>query len=286
MTGTLMATVEWLDERIERGRHERFCVPDVSISPAVAQGILDHLNPRNRKPRRNYVNRFAKMMLTPNRWLEPESELKFGRDGKVNDGQTRLYAVVRAGRPVRFTVWFGCDPRAHGGNMPTGDWSAGEALRRADVADPARLGAIAKVLINIGAGRPWSLELVENDELLAKANELTEAGIAWDISAARCINRLVKHGTSIRALAAAIHLIRTTSWHAHRIDEFVEALAYGTNLSGKRNPILVLRNGFINHQWRELKQAGALVLAWNHFVEDRNATTAQLTAGSEFPEVV
>jgi len=281
------ATIEWLQKQIERGKTDRIHFPDVSFSPKVMRFVLDHLNARNRKPRPGFIDRYALMMATPGRWLEPESEIKFGWDGKLNNGQTRLYAGIKAGRPVRFAVTFGCDPQAHGGNMPTANWSAKETLERAGIANPKVVSGVAKVLVNIEKGVPWSLKIVENDVLEAKGHELETAGIEADISAARSINgQLKKSRVSIRALAAAIHLIRTTSAHAGQLDDFIDKLTYGTNLTKKTDPILVLREGLRDQQWTDLKQAGAVVLAWNAVVQGKAGSVVKLTPGSEFPEVL
>lgn len=72
-----------------------------TITPNVAQNILDHKNYGNRKIRPSVVERYARIMLAGDWHLSPEA-IVISKTGRLLNGQHRLSAVVKSGVTVQF----------------------------------------------------------------------------------------------------------------------------------------------------------------------------------------
>lgn len=80
------------------------------ITPQIAQEMLTY-NTMNRKVSQHYINHYAAAMKRGEWKLNGEAIL-LAEDGTLIDGQHRLYAVIKAGIPVLFTVGRGVDKTA------------------------------------------------------------------------------------------------------------------------------------------------------------------------------
>jgi hypothetical protein len=82
------------------------------VTPSIAKQWLATNIESNRRVRQERVDFYAAEMLQ-GRWVENSGEtIKFDRSGKLNDGQHRLHAVVKANKTVWFSVARNVDPQA------------------------------------------------------------------------------------------------------------------------------------------------------------------------------
>src|SRR5690606_37518707 len=100
----------WLKDRIEKSKklpHGELICEAVEVTPAMAEILLTEHNRGNRplKPRRF---KYAEDMRAGN-WLFHSQGLSMSRDGRLNNGQNRLEAVIMAGCNVRMMMAFGED---------------------------------------------------------------------------------------------------------------------------------------------------------------------------------
>lgn len=85
-------------------------VENVTITPQVAQMMLEH-NTHNRNLTESRAQAYARDMASGN-WRYTGEGIKFGPDGILLDGQTRLRAIVLSGVTITMPVWRGIDPDA------------------------------------------------------------------------------------------------------------------------------------------------------------------------------
>ena len=81
----------------------------ITISPALAQWIIDNLNTRNRKKRPRRIQTYARGMTAG--WVLNGATLVFSRKSLL-DGQNRLYACIVSQKSFKSHVVFGIDPDA------------------------------------------------------------------------------------------------------------------------------------------------------------------------------
>lgn len=81
----------------------------LAITPKMATEYL-RCNTENRSVRPEVVDAYARDMAD-GEWLMTGEAIKFGLDGRLLDGQHRLFAVVKSGATVEFLVITGLDPK-------------------------------------------------------------------------------------------------------------------------------------------------------------------------------
>lgn len=86
------------------------------VSPAWAEKMLNEKNNKNRNLRDALVDHYADQMNKGN-WLANGEAIKIAKDGTLLDGQHRLAAVVKHGKPVEMLIINDIDPSV----MPTID---------------------------------------------------------------------------------------------------------------------------------------------------------------------
>jgi hypothetical protein len=81
------------------------------ITPGQAEAMLK-LNINNNRPVSNVVvNQYAIDMMT-GKWVATGDSIKFDKQGRLNDGQHRLHAIIRAGIPVEMWVCYDLEETA------------------------------------------------------------------------------------------------------------------------------------------------------------------------------
>src|SRR5688572_23502672 len=79
----------------------------VGITPDIATALLEQ-NPENRHVSQRQVELFAEDMRH-NRWKLNGEAIIIARDGQLNDGQHRLWAVIAAEKTVDMLVVYGVE---------------------------------------------------------------------------------------------------------------------------------------------------------------------------------
>ena len=99
------AELSWLAERIERARRQGSFSEPADITPDIARRLLEE-NDSNRPVKQRLVDRIEHDIRS-DQWALNGEAIIISDDGRLNDGQHRLLAIVAAGRTVRSFVTFG-----------------------------------------------------------------------------------------------------------------------------------------------------------------------------------
>jgi hypothetical protein len=257
-----------------------------TITPAMAEYILQHHNRDNRGLRRKHVDRFVKIIRDGD-WKVTSQGISFARTGRLNDGQHRLSAIVRAGCPVTIKVTFGeaedafmvLDTHAVRGGSDT--------LHVAGFKNTTSLAAAARLLAIIETGNPLLNLTIGNAailDLLEKHPELPESTVPG-----KRVSQKLK--CSVAGATVAFYLISQHSPRSSKLTEFADRL-YDNALQGSRSPITALRDGLMQKTIdahfrsagnRGVAQAAAIIKAWNAWVSNRKNSSVRWEASETFP---
>lgn len=280
----------WLETRIRQASKlsaNEFNSETVTITPAMAEHILQNHNIDNRPVRSSRVYEFVKM-INEGRWKLTSQGISFSRNGYLNNGQHRLQAIVRAGRPVALYVTFGED-RDVFDVLDTGSARGGsDTLHIRGYKNVTNLAAAARLLNNLLSGKHLSNSKICNDEvlnLLERHPELNDASGAG-----------LRVGTRFKASSAAMtlafYLIDTQSENRDLLPDFITRLADGG--VAPKTPLAALRDGLMQKtidagyrtaNERAYAQAAAVIKAWNLTRRGLKRGTVIWTVGEPFPTV-
>jgi hypothetical protein len=98
--------LSWFAQRVGRGNSGAFSEV-ATITPSIARHILDY-NPDNRRVYEAKVQEIAGD-IKGGRWKVNGETIIVAKDGSLNDGQHRLWAVIEAGQPISTMIVFGVD---------------------------------------------------------------------------------------------------------------------------------------------------------------------------------
>lgn len=236
----------------------------VEVPPGLA-GQLLQFNHGNRKPSRAKIARFADVIRAGGWTLNGES-VKFGADGRLLDGQSRLRAIVEAGQAAPLELCGGLPPAAQR-TMDCGEMRKGthtlEMLgeQHAAILSPA-LRLVFKwergELSRSGStsGRGSVLENLAIPGLLERHGGLRQS-VAWAVAQGARLRRWIPLSE-----AAALHYLCARGGRLKR-DGFFDGLVTGNALS---QPVALFRERvkvagtqrLSGHVLRRL-----LVKAWN-----------------------
>jgi hypothetical protein len=288
---------QFWSEKISAHRNVKGLASEIiEITPERAEWLLLNSNAGNRPLRDYTINEYARAM-TDGRWRLHSQGISIARDGRLNNGQHRMSAVVKAGVPVRFYVTFGED-RAAFDVLDTGSKrTASDMLANAGVDSGYRntISAMAPLINTIGNGSRWTRNHpMQTDEILAFTLEHESACVV----AASAAHRLhTKFRGPSSAYATAYFLIARSTKHGTHLDGFWDLLATGENLASK-SPVYVLREALISKRFYKLPKVGGrdqclylaagIVKSWNRYVSKQVGKSSSLVwpAGEPFPAVI
>lgn len=96
----------WIADRVEKAKGG-IISEVVWLTPAMAELLLE-VNENNRHLRERKVDDYTTDIKNGDWSLNGES-IKIAKDGRLNDGQHRCHAVIKAGRPIQTVVVFGVE---------------------------------------------------------------------------------------------------------------------------------------------------------------------------------
>jgi len=253
---------------------------EVAVSPAVAAQWLT-LNTGNRKPSRAKVRRFAEV-IREGKWLLNGETIKFSASGRLVDGQSRLQAIVEAGKPATLEVRGGLPDEAQQ-TMDCGETRKGtHTLEMMGEANPKVLSPALRLIFkwengSLGTGgsadvrgRMSVLENLAIKPMLARHPAL-RASTGWAVARSAQIRKLMPMSE-----AAFFHYLLGTATRLKR-DAFVEQLFTGNALS---QPVALLRQRILTAQDGRLSAGARLKLtvkAWNAFHAGKQLKELTLT---------
>jgi hypothetical protein len=278
-----------LSERIKRAVRlpaDEMITETVTLTPAMAEWILQKHNQDNRGLRRPGIERFAKI-IREGAWKVTSQGISFARDGRLNNGQHRLHGIIRAGRPVSIRITFGEDRDAFSVLDTNAVRGGSDTLFVAGYKNTGVLASTARLLAIVESGNPLLNLTVDNDavlEMLKKHPRLQEAALPG-----KRVGK--KFRCSTAGVTLAFYLIDAHSPRAQRLGEFVDRLVDAAG-QGSRSPILAVRDGLMTKTIdahfrsagnRGVAQAAAVIKAWNAWVSNRKGNSLRWEAGEPFP---
>ncbi len=244
-----------------------------TITPDLAGKMLA-ANTNNRSLRRPLVEKYARDMAA-GRWYFTGEAVKFGQDGALLDGQHRLAAVVKSGKPIQMLVVRQLK-RDSQDVMDTGaKRTPGDALRLRGETGGGTLASVAKMIYTDGARlptRPTTAELiavVEGDETLRWIVDSISSGELY----------------ALRRLTSPA-VIGYAYWRLHQVDtfaanEFLTKLATLVNLP-PGSPILALHRRLSAHERKSdsrnyrREALSYIFMAWNAWRKGENRSIVKL----------
>jgi hypothetical protein len=175
--------------------------PDVArvytISPALAEHIINNLNGSNRKPSKPKITEYVHAMQTK-RWPVTGATLVFSKTGYLLDGQHRLLACIQANMPLTTFVVF---------NIPDGAFAMIDIGRKRTNTDAFFVAKIANSNVAAAATRwimiheqdPTFRHLTfTNDEMYSYYKQNLDNALFHE-----CVTHAVEIEASTRALSPA-----------------------------------------------------------------------------------
>lgn len=274
----------WLAERIKRGKREMF-TEIAAITPGIAAALLG-VNDHNRRlsPRRS--DNYAEIIRT-GRWKVTHQGLAVDRDGRLLDGQHRCAGIIKAGVSVKMMISFGWDAENFA-LIDTGANRSSDDLVHIDGLDYATVrAAVARAVIVSEAKN----KVITPDRalVLQKCREMDDDDMAYACRLGSLIGGNHKI-MQTSAAAWAIWKICKQTKYRDRLDAFLDGVKLGADLPA-HSPILRLRENAkkLPHsggQSRATRQAAAMILAWNAWVEKRRSYSFNWGATLTLPDAV
>lgn len=257
-----------------------------TITPAIAQGLLDHHNTHNRPLNRVRVTSLAADM-TAGRWAVNGETIKVATDGTLLDGQHRLAAIVLSGVAVRILVVRNVAPDAQDTMDTGGKRSFGNQLSLHGEANASQLAATVRTVWvwlhyadRFAAGTatrpPTSTELLE----VLRANpELRD-----DMPLVRRLGTAANMPGQVAGLC--VWLLRNVN--ADDATAFFTALETGVGLQAD-SPIYLLREHLLRRpvagDRMAIRALAALTIkAWNKWRRGEPCTALRWVQGGAHPE--
>lgn len=233
--------------------------PVVEITPKMAESLLQR-NHNNRKLRQYKVDQYADAMDRGD-WKIREP-LEFDPQGNMLNGQHRLSAVVKVGKPIRMAIATDVH-RDEIVVMDTGlSRQASDVLAMDGVKDATQVASTAKI-IHLWRTLPGMTMLRANSKKLNNQTieELVrnEPGI---IDAVATAKQASKYFNLIPPSAMAAMFYELSNKHGdEKVKEFFQGLTFGIGLE-EGDAILALRSVLLKSQTAYTKPPTELRIAW------------------------
>lgn len=252
----------------------------VTISPKLAQWILDNRNSHNRKMRPNKIKRWAAAMREK-RWAHTGDTIKFARSGELLDGQNRLRACSFCNTNFLTDVKFGVDRTAFDVIDIGAPRTNPDVFQIEEIYQP-RITANATRWVKIHLENLDRGTIFENAELLEYYKSSIEAD-KLKLAVQRAIP--IRSKISVSQLAAILYLgdfkhARATARFAQDLAEFKRG---GRTLITKIATIRKQNVGRIH----EVHVNALITLAWRSYRDNTRLTERMLRwdDGKPYPEL-
>lgn len=261
----------------------------IEFSPALADYILTNFSRDNRPRKLAKIKRYAQDLIE-GRWGLTGDTIKFGSNGVLRDGQNRLAACIRAGKPLRSHVVFGVDPDLFmrmdiGKNRTPADvFSIAGIPYATHVAGTVRW---LKILMSDNPGDRGAQ--FSNEELLeAYRKEYDPDKLEHSIQCALAVRRSTRHPV---APLAALHYIFAEK-NRQKADSFFDEWAMD-RAKRARAPTRYLQRRLVevarqsNQRLHENVRNAFIIRAWNAYIAGRSLSKAEMehAPGSRMPKM-
>lgn len=257
------------------------------VTPKMAEQWLEK-NTGNR-PLSDRTVHYLFVQMKKGRWQISTDAIGFDEDGRLLNGQHRLNALIKYGKPLEMLVAFGLSPTAFK-VLDTGRIrTAGDALGIGGYENPSAKAAIAKFMLMFKKGLRGSgsresaisnTEIFDFCEKNPKVNEVHEKTL-----------KITRKFKSIQN-----KYIGGLYWMFSDIDQkyadaFFELYSSGAGLT-ENHPVFILRQKLILDdqsikKYPKMDKVAWTILAWNAFRQGKKLTRFRWNAKSdEFPKPI
>lgn len=261
----------------------------IEFSPQLAEYILANLNRHNRPTKPAKIRKYASDQ-TEGLWGLTGDTVKFGTDLLLKDGQNRLAACVRSGKPLLTHVVFGINPQLFS-RMDIGkNRSAGDVFSIAGISYANHVAAAVRWLLILTSDDPKNRGAqFSNEELLKAYRENFDTDkLESSIQSALAVRRTCGH--PVGPLAALHYLF--SERNQQKADAFFDEWASG-RAKKVRAPTKYLQNRLTeiaaasNKRIHENIRNALIIKAWNFYLEGRTVSKAQMeySLSDDFPEI-
>lgn len=259
----------------------------VLVTPALAKKWLATNEENYRRPKTAKIPAYARDILAGSWDSDTGETIKFW-DGKMIDGQNRMFAVIEAGVPVWFDVAYTTSDRAALVIDTGASRSAGDALRHEGVKEVMRASSVVRWTIF------WDAKIY-----LGHGGRLnpTHSEVVSRLRSERGLyNAATSRGTDAQKAglgngsAAGVAFYLFSHIDQDQAHTFFDQVIGGEHLTKGCGPLL-LRNRFTRIHLDRITRSEQLALyvrAWNAFREDRTLKSLVIVSGkltnANFPQ--
>lgn len=248
------------------------------VTPEMAESWLDKNLDKNRKFRELLESKYHSAMQR-GRWNERSGEtIKFDDGGNLIDGQHRLSALMRYGKPLWFSVSYNCAQDAFK-NLDTGATRKGPDVLSIDLEDGKNLNILSSVLTLIHrsvTGFNQATFSPTNDMIIELAREHPDV----QESIAFVLQHRAPKGFVSPSMMAFMHYQITRKHNRQIADNYVLAILDGEPCKNDQ-PLKMMRRRLIDnlcsqHKMKRLTVLALLVKSWNAFYDCRKLNKSGL----------
>jgi hypothetical protein len=283
MTKHQNVELSWLSQKIAQGRKEPF-TEIVNITPTIATWLLER-NDDNRSIRQIEISKMAHDLKAGQFDFNGESII-VSKDGRLNDGQHRLWAVLEADTPMKSVMVFGIERHTrmtvdNGVPRMSRDFLSMAKVKNASWIATASLLYTHYVNGYYAYSMKYSKEkaLTKSDLLRTyeKDQKLFDQGAAY-VQTDRVLRKMIPS-----QLIAAYVILHKVNYEAAQ--QFFSMLATGANLP-KGSPILLLRTKLMGtDKLRSTTRLELILRSWSAWRGGAILTRAPHIMGS-YPKVL
>lgn len=251
----------------------------IQFSPELAEYILLNLNSNNRNRKPAKIKRYAEDMAEEN-WGLTGDTIKFGSNGQLRDGQNRLAACIRAGKPFESHVVFGIDPDLFS-RMDIGkNRSGGDVFKIAGIGYANHVAAAVRWLLILTGDNPADRGAQFSNEDLLSAYRTKFDGNRLEDSIQSALRVKKTSGHPVGPLAALHYLFAERD--RNKADAFFHEWATGT-AKRARAPSRFLQGRLVeiarknDGRMHENVRNSLIIKAWNAYVAGRSVSKAYLS---------
>lgn len=242
-----------------------------TITPMLAKSWLQK-NEINRKINEPHVTQLVREMKAGNFRVNGDT-IKFGKDGRLLDGQHRLTAVVKSGVTIKSYVLRNLSNDSFKFIDIGRNRTAGDVLSIEGITNATTMAAMAKFIISYRSGAYAQAIGISSNR---GAKKVTNFDVSEFISNhKKSMVESYEFGNNRRAnllvtstVISSLHYIFKKLDH-EKANEFCQSFSDGVNLA-KTSPIYALRERFIVNERKKYKmpnyeKVALIIKAWNAF---------------------
>jgi len=256
----------------------------MEITPEIAAEMLTH-NIGNRRLRTTAVLQYASDMAAGRWHADADGPIVFDWNGRLINGQHRLYACIEAGVSFTARVNRGADPSSYDVIDQGARRSAADALTNHSIANAKLVASayrlineyrMAQIKVNWGGAGLTNSEVLRG--VLAQSDLLQRAS-----NIASIVYKARKY--TLAAVAALYVLVIDEGYSSQLADEFMDGLASGANMGGGDPRLAFMRWWANSNNRRGSATLAALIRSFNAYAKNQELRQIKINTAGGFPRL-